>query len=136
MRRTAGPAAVATVALCVVALGGCTNSGGGTAPSRSHTPAGPTVTAGASTGIPAAARLTVKDFTFRPAALSVRPGGTVTVVNQDSTAHTVTAIGAKAFDTGSIRPGRTVTFTAPAKTGSYHFRCTIHPYMKGTLTVR
>ncbi|MFI1737771.1 cupredoxin domain-containing protein [Streptomyces sioyaensis] len=137
MRRTAGPAvAVATLALCAMGLGGCTNTGEGTAPARSRTPTAATVTAGPTSAAPAAARLTIKDFTFKPAALSVRPGGTVTVVNEDSTTHTVTANAAKAFDTGSIGPGRTVTFKAPAKAGSYPFRCTIHPYMKGTLTVR
>ncbi|MFI0902362.1 cupredoxin domain-containing protein [Streptomyces sioyaensis] len=137
MRRTTGPAvAVATVALCAMGLGGCTNTGEGTAPARSRTPTAATVTAGPTSAAPAAARLTIKDFTFKPAALSARPGGTVTVVNEDSTTHTVTATGAKAFDTGSIGPGRTVTFKAPAKAGSYPFICTIHPYMKGSLTVR
>ncbi|MFI1302583.1 cupredoxin domain-containing protein [Streptomyces sioyaensis] len=137
MRRTAGPAvALAAVALCTVGLGSCTNSGGGTAPSRSRTPSVPTVTAGPTSAAPATARLTIKDFAFKPAALSVRPGGTVTVVNEDSTTHTVTATGSKPFDTGSIGPGKTVTFKAPGKAGSYPFLCTIHPYMKGTLTVR
>ncbi|MGW7488291.1 cupredoxin domain-containing protein [Streptomyces sp. NPDC054786] len=132
MRKTARTAvAVAAVALFAAGLGSCSHTGGGTAPSRSRTP-----TAKPSPGAPAGTRLTVKDFAFKPAALSVRPGARITVVNQDSTTHTVTATGAKAFDTGSIKPGRTVTFTAPAKPGRYPYLCTIHPYMKGRLTVR
>ena len=32
-------------------------------------------------------------------------------------------------------PGKTVTFTAPSKPGSYGFHCNIHNFMKATLTV-
>ncbi|MEW1748116.1 cupredoxin domain-containing protein [Streptomyces angustmyceticus] len=132
MRKTARTAvAAATVALFAAGVGDCSNPGGGTAPSRSRTPAPRTGTA-----TPAGARLTIKDFTFRPANLSVRPGATVTAVNEDSTTHTVTAGGARLFDTGSIKPGRTATFRAPGRAGRYTYTCTIHPYMKATLTVR
>lgn len=120
--------ALTVPALCLVAaLAGCGNSGGGGTPTAS-----PTATA---TGA-ATARITIKDFTFRPAALTVRPGAKVTVVNQDDVAHTLTATGSKPFDTGSIAPGHSATFTAPAKPGGYPYLCTIHPNMKGTLTVR
>ncbi|MYZ34389.1 hypothetical protein GT002_04525 [Streptomyces sp. SID4917] len=76
------------------------------------------------------------NFAFMPAALTVAPGARITVTNKDDTAHTVTATAGKAFDTGTVDAGRTVTFTAPAKAGVYPYICTIHPFMKGTLTVR
>ncbi|MFF2811339.1 cupredoxin domain-containing protein [Streptomyces sp. NPDC058000] len=120
--------APAAVVLCLAAaLTGCGHSGGGGAPSASPsaTSAGPT-----------APRIAIKDFVFRPAALTVRPGAKVTVVNEDDVAHTVTATGAKPFDTGTVAPGRSATFTAPAKAGDYPYICAIHPNMKGTLTVR
>ncbi|MEU8995092.1 cupredoxin domain-containing protein [Streptomyces caniferus] len=123
--------AAATVALFAAGVGDCSNPGGGTAPSRSRTP-----TARTGTAAPAGTHLTIKNFTFRPADLSVRPGSTVTVVNEDSTTHTVTATGTKLFDTGGIKPGRTTTFRAPGRAGRYTYTCTIHPYMKATLTVR
>jgi plastocyanin len=57
------------------------------------------------------------------------------VRNNDTAPHTVTAKD-KSFDTGTIDPGKTATFTAPTKPGTYDYICTIHPYMKGTLIVR
>ncbi|MFJ2270865.1 cupredoxin domain-containing protein [Streptomyces sp. NPDC087849] len=46
------------------------------------------------------------------------------------------ATNGKTFDTGNTAPGKTAAFTAPAKPGTYPYICTIHPYMKGSLTVR
>ncbi|MFE3654362.1 cupredoxin domain-containing protein [Streptomyces sp. NPDC059152] len=119
---------LAAVVLCLAAaLTGCGHSGGGGTPSAS-----PPAT---STGT-AAPRITIKGFAFRPAALTVRPGAKITVVNEDDVAHTVTSTGVKTFDTGAVAPGRSATFTAPAKAGDYPYICTFHPNMKGTLTVR
>ncbi|MGW0770017.1 cupredoxin domain-containing protein [Streptomyces sp. NPDC002676] len=83
-----------------------------------------------------AAQITMKNFAFSPAALTVQAGQKVTVVNDDSDAHTVTATQGKAFDTGRIAGGKSGSFTAPSKKGTYSFICTYHPNMKGTLTVR
>ncbi|WP_413254540.1 cupredoxin domain-containing protein [Streptomyces europaeiscabiei] len=77
----------------------------------------------------------IENFTFSPTNLQVHPGTKVTVVNKHSAAHTVTATGDKVFDTGNIRGGESVAFTAPSTPGSYSYLCTIHPNMKGTLTV-
>ena len=123
-------AAALGAACLLLALPGCSNSSGGG--SGSTTGASPTASAPASN---AANRLTIQNFAFHPATLTVKSGAVVTVTNADSTAHTVTATGAKPFDTGTIAPGRTVTFTAPKTAGSYPYICTIHPFMKGTLTV-
>ncbi|MEU5236442.1 cupredoxin domain-containing protein [Streptomyces lydicus] len=130
--------AVATVALFATATGGCSGGGGGTAPATSRAPS-PASSPGASSPSatpPAAGRITVKDYAFKPAALVVRPGASVTVVNQDAVTHNVTATGGKAFATGSIKPGARATFTAPARPGAYPYFCSIHPYMKALLTVR
>ncbi|WP_328540297.1 cupredoxin domain-containing protein [Streptomyces sp. NBC_00344] len=80
------------------------------------------------------ARIVIKNFKYAPSSLTVKPGTTVTVVNQDSVTHTVTAKD-KSFDTGNVAAGKTVSFKAPSKAGSHPYNCTIHPYMKGTLTV-
>ncbi|MFD7917805.1 cupredoxin domain-containing protein [Streptomyces sp. NPDC059740] len=110
--------------LGAVALSGC---GGGTG-SGAASSAAP---AADSAGSP---QLTIKDFTFRPATLKVKAGQKIKVTNKDNTAHTVTAKN-KSFDTHDIAPGKSVTFTAPSKKGKYPYTCTIHPNMKGTLTV-
>ncbi|WP_157531485.1 MULTISPECIES: cupredoxin domain-containing protein [unclassified Kitasatospora] len=83
----------------------------------------------------ASVRVSIKEFTFGPDKFTVSPGATVTVVNEDSTAHTLTATGQGGFDSGTIGGGKTATFTAPTAPGSYPFICTLHQFMKGTLTV-
>ena len=114
----------------LLTLAGCSDGGNGTAPATRPTSAAPSDS-------PAAARIVIENFTFSPADLQVRPGAKITVVNRDSSPHTVTATGDKTtFDTGNITGRATVTFTAPSTTGSYSYICTIHPNMKGTLTVR
>ncbi len=79
--------------------------------------------------------VTIQNFAFQPANFTVRPGATITVVNRDSVTHTFTADGG-AFNTGNIEPGRTRTVTAPEKPGTYPYRCLIHQFMTGTVTVR
>jgi plastocyanin len=77
--------------------------------------------------------IVIKNFGFSPASLTVKTGTTVTVHNEDASAHTVTA-NSGAFDTGSIAPGKTVTFTAP-RSGHYGYHCAFHNFMQGSLTV-
>lgn len=79
--------------------------------------------------------ITIKNFKFTPAKLTVSPGARVTVVNKDSTTHTVTADDKKDFDTHDIAAGKSKTFKAPSKQGAHAYHCTIHPFMKGSLTV-
>lgn len=67
--------------------------------------------------------------------LTVRAGAHVTVLNKDSTVHTLTDKVNGLFDTGSIAGGSTGSFTAPAQPGRYPFGCTFHPEMSGVLTV-
>ena len=77
--------------------------------------------------------ITIKNFTFTN--ISVKAGTKVTVKNDDSTTHTVTA-DKNEFDTGNIEGGSSGSFTAPSTPGTYGFHCNIHQTtMKGTLTV-
>lgn len=92
--------------------------------------------AGGGGGMVHTATIVIKNFTFVPMTTTVSPGATVTVKNEDTTTHTLTATGAgKAFDTGDIAGGSSKTFTAPSTAGSYPFICNIHQYMHGMLTV-
>ncbi|MBW5480477.1 cupredoxin domain-containing protein [Streptomyces bambusae] len=125
--------ALVGAACCLLALTGCSN--GGDTNASGTTPAATATVPAASSAVPGEVRIVIDNFTFSPADLKVSPGAKVTVVNQDSAPHTVTATGDKAFDTGTIAAGATGTFTAPSTPGSYAYLCTIHPSMKGTLTV-
>ena len=121
--------------LLLLTLAGCSSSSSSkTAVAPSSSTAASTASS-SSTAVAGAAQIVIDNFTFSPATLTVTPGEKVTVVNKDSTTHTVTATGNKAFDTGDIASGATTTFTAPSTAGSYPYICTIHQFMHGTLTV-
>ncbi|WP_035765729.1 cupredoxin domain-containing protein [Arthrobacter sp. H20] len=77
--------------------------------------------------------ITVTDFEYEISG-PVAPGAEVTVINNDSAAHTVTSDEEGMFDS-VFGPNETVTFTAPEEPGDYSFICTYHPAMVGTLVV-
>jgi plastocyanin len=78
--------------------------------------------------------ISISGFKFLPATLTVKTGETVEWKNEDTVVHTATADD-KTFDSGNIAPGKSWTFVA-SKPGTYTYICTIHPNMKGTLTVQ
>ena len=101
--------------------------------SSSSSPGGSS-SAGASTATGTTASVSVKNFAFSPARLVVSKGATVTWAFQDSTQHNVTANNS-AFKSTDQASGGTYAFTFNS-TGSYDYICSIHPYMKGNVTVR
>lgn len=80
----------------------------------------------------ASATITIKGFEYDVPG-SVAPGTKITVKNDDSEAHTVTADSEGDFDV-TIPPGKSEMLTAPSDAGSYKFHCTFHSNMRGTLT--
>jgi amicyanin len=89
-------------------------------------------TAGASTPV-ATDAVNIKNFAFSPATVTVTTGSTVVWTNDDSIQHDIT------FDGGSIvssvlnhNDTFSHTFT---KAGTYHYICSIHPFMHGTVIV-
>lgn len=125
-------------ALLTLALAGCSSSSSPSGSGSATTTAPATATTASSGGGAAAGdTITIQNFAFSPAALTVAPGATVTVVNKDSVTHTVTSTtSGTVFTTGNVAGGATATFKAPAKAGSYSYICSIHTYMHGTLTVQ
>jgi plastocyanin len=121
----------AALAACLL-VSGCSSSGGSKSPSTSGSaPAGTTTSSAAAPK--SAASIAIKNFAFSvsgPAAA----GAMVKVTNNDGEAHTVTADSGSAFDV-TIQPGKSATFTAPSKAGTYKFHCNFHSDMHGTLTV-
>src|SRR5581483_1380489 len=100
--------------------------------------------AGAGAGKPVqaqeAASVTIKDFAFMPATITVAPGTTITWTNEDTAPHTATsgAPGATdagaAFDSGRLDQGQSYSFTFTTP-GTYDYFCTFHPFMLGTVVV-
>lgn len=124
---------VAGALLGVAVLAGACSSGASS--STSTTASGGSSSGGGSSSTGGSASITIQNFSFSPAKITVTPGEKVTVTNKDSVAHTVTA-NDKKFNTGDIAAGKTVTFTAPSSPGSYPYMCNIHQYMTGMLTVK
>ncbi|GAA1348463.1 hypothetical protein GCM10009611_29290 [Arthrobacter roseus] len=76
--------------------------------------------------------ITIDNFVFTGPG-TVNPGGEVTVTNNDTEAHSVTADDGS-FDV-TIPGGGSATFTAPSEAGTYGFFCKFHGNMKSSLTV-
>jgi plastocyanin len=76
----------------------------------------------------------IKNYAYDPTDVVAKAGDKITITNNDSVAHTVTADD-KSFDSGTINPGETMTLTMPLKNGSFGFYCTFHPYMRGKITL-
>lgn len=72
---------------------------------------------------------------YSPMKLTVSPGAIISVTNKDSATHTLTAIGGQ-FNTGDIAQNQTKRITAPMQAGTYHYRCNIHQFMMGSITVK
>ena len=70
---------------------------------------------------------------YNPTAVEVNSGTTVTWTNDDFVAHTVTDI-EDSFDSGFIQAGSTWSYTFE-KSGDWGYLCTLHPWMKGTVSV-
>jgi plastocyanin len=75
---------------------------------------------------------------FVPPQITVAAGDTIVWVNKDPYPHTATASAARrdgGFDSKSIAADKSWKFTAKKK-GDYPYICSIHPSMKGTITVK
>ena len=79
-------------------------------------------------------QIVVKNFMFSPTPLTVKVGSTVTWTNKDDEPHTVVS------DTGEFKSGGMDTNESYRykfdKPGTYHFTCSIHPRMVGTVIVQ
>ncbi len=119
MLKISSLAAVAALALAVVAAGPRAGARASDAPSTSATSA-PLI-------------VHTKDFAFAPPTLTIPVGTTVTFVNDDDVAHTVTATD-KSFDSGNMDKGAKWTHTFNTA-GTFAYFCTYHPFMKAKIVV-
>jgi plastocyanin len=77
--------------------------------------------------------VSIRDFSFEPAQLSVEPGTTVTWTNEGNEPHTVTADNGL-FDSGMLYPGDSYSVQFDGM-GTLSYYCTLHPSMTGGITV-
>ena len=79
------------------------------------------------------ARILIKNFMFAPTSLTITVGSTVTWANVDQEPHTVVS-DTGLFRSGALDTNESFSFTFD-KPGTYHFLCSIHPQMIGTIVV-
>ncbi|HXW76346.1 MAG TPA: cupredoxin family copper-binding protein [Candidatus Eremiobacteraceae bacterium] len=81
----------------------------------------------------AAVRVSIADYAFKPAVVTIVAGTPVIWTNQDDDPHTVTADDGS-FDSKGLGQGDTYR-RAFVKPGRYPYHCAVHPFMKGTIVV-
>ncbi len=80
------------------------------------------------------AAVSIDNFTFTPATLTITPGTTVTWTNADDIPHTVAASD-KTFKSKPLDTNDHFAFTF-ATPGSYEYFCSLHPHMTGKIVVK
>ena len=85
----------------------------------------------AATNAPAV--ITIDNFTFGPANLTVPAGTTVTWTNHDDIPHSVVAAD-KAFRSAALDTNDSYTFTFKTA-GTFAYFCGLHPHMTGKVIV-
>jgi plastocyanin len=77
--------------------------------------------------------VTIADFQFTPATVTIHVGDTVTWINHGPSAHTATANNGS-FNTGVLQKGHSASHTFTTA-GTFSYICSIHPFMHGTVVV-
>jgi LPXTG-motif cell wall-anchored protein len=78
--------------------------------------------------------VTIADFSFAPATITIDQGDTVTWTNNGPTPHSATANGGS-FDTGILKAGQSASHTF-SQAGTYSYFCQPHPFMKAAVVVQ
>jgi len=79
-------------------------------------------------------RVEIADFAYEPATIEVAPGTEIVFTNRDAAPHTATSTDSGAFETGTIKEGRSDGVVLD-EAGSFDFYCAFHPFMKGKVVV-
>ncbi len=134
-------AAALPLIFLMAVLAGCAQQPASTPPAStppaSTPPAGqPPSTTPPATTPPAAtsAAVSIKNFAFNPAELTVSKGAKVTWTDEDAVPHKIVS-DTFAFSSDSLSNGQTFEFTFN-DAGTYDYHCGIHPSMKGKIIVQ
>ena len=83
----------------------------------------------------AADKVSIQNYSFTPAAITIKMGTHVTWTNDDTVPHTVTeSDGQNGPNSSDLAPGKSYSFTFN-QTGTFKYRCNLHTDMTGTVTV-
>jgi plastocyanin len=139
-------ASVASLAIAAIVLGACASVQPTLSPTATPTaPPVATATPMAPTSVPTPApptasepaeqepAVSIIDFGFQPDALTVAAGTTVSWTNTGATGHTVTFDDGP--DSGAIADGGGTYERTFDAAGTYDYHCSIHPSMRGSVTV-
>ena len=88
----------------------------------------------AAASVEGGAKVSIVNFAFTPAEITIGPGDSVTWTNDDGAPHGLAYLdGAKGTDL--LLPGASFSrrFDQP---GTYDYNCSVHPYMTGRVIVR
>lgn len=103
-------------------------------PSATTVVASPGNSTGPGTPAPGDQAISIKDFSFQRASLSIKVGDSVTWTNDDGASHSIQS-GDRTFDSpDKITTAESFSFTF-ANAGTFTYICGIHPYMTGTVEV-
>ena len=97
---------------------------------------GLTLIASAPGAFAAEAKVTIDNFTFWPAQITVPAGTRVLWTNRDDIPHTVAESGnPRELKSRPLDTGDSFSFVFN-RAGVYHYFCSIHPHMQGTVIVQ
>ena len=75
-----------------------------------------------------------RNFMFAPGTITIRAGVTVTWKNTDDEPHSIVS-DTRLFRSGALDTNESFSFRFD-KPGTYHYACSIHPRMVGTIVVQ
>jgi len=88
----------------------------------------------AAPAVAASHAVSIIDFGYTPASITVQAGDTVVWTNTGQAVHTVSADNGS-FDSGTLLSGRTFAMTF-STAGTFAYHCNVHPSMHGTVVVQ
>ncbi len=117
IHKALAPVAALTMVVAILSVTGCLGGGGG----------------GGGTGN----TVSISNLAFVPATITVNAGTTITWTNNDNVLHTVTndTGSSEVFDSGSMSQGSHFSHTF-STVGTFHYHCTFHTFMLGTVIVQ
>ena len=122
---------VAALAVVLVDLGPARSDD--TTPAATPAPAAAAAPAKVADAAPTANQVTVDNFSFTPATLTIKVGTTVTFINHDDIPHSIVNAEGK-FRSHALDTDQSFQFTF-ATAGDYDYFCGLHPHMKGKIIV-